>query len=29
LLEIFPESEAMGADRLAAAAICTSWAEKS
>ena len=28
LVEIFPESAAMGADRLAAAAICTSWAEK-
>ena len=28
LLEVFPESEAMGADRLAAATICSSWAEK-
>jgi DNA polymerase family A len=28
LLEVFPEAAAMGADRLAAAAICSSWAEK-
>jgi DNA polymerase I-like protein with 3'-5' exonuclease and polymerase domains len=28
LLEVFPEAAAMGADRLAAAAICTSWADK-
>ena len=29
LLEVFPEAETMGADRLAAATICSSWAEKS
>jgi DNA polymerase I-like protein with 3'-5' exonuclease and polymerase domains len=28
LLEVFPESAAMGADELAAATICSSWAEK-
>ena len=29
LLEICPEAEAMGVDRLAAATVCSSWAEKS
>jgi DNA polymerase-1 len=29
LVEVFPEAEQMGADRLAAATICQSWAEKS
>jgi len=29
LLEVFPEAAEMGADRLAAAVICTNWAEKS
>jgi DNA polymerase I len=29
LIEVFPESLDMGVDRLAKAAICTSWAEKS
>jgi hypothetical protein len=28
LLDVFPEAEAMGADRLAKATICESWAEK-
>jgi DNA polymerase I-like protein with 3'-5' exonuclease and polymerase domains len=29
LLDVFPEAEQMGAANLAAAKICTSWAEKS
>jgi hypothetical protein len=29
LLEVFPEAREMGADRLAEAVICTSWAAKS
>jgi hypothetical protein len=28
LLDVFPESEAMGAANLAAATVCKSWAEK-
>jgi DNA polymerase I-like protein with 3'-5' exonuclease and polymerase domains len=28
LVEIFPEAEAMGVDRLSAAKVCNSWAEK-
>jgi hypothetical protein len=28
LVEVFPEAAQMGADRLAAATICQSWAEK-